>query len=256
MFWKGAFPGISFEIDPRFVADNPEFDSDKFKNAIDEYADGLTRYLRLVGVSAKSLAPQVADPAAHVMVQIQAIAMNYGIPLRVFMGSEEGRLASSQDKVTWNQRLGRKLNSFTEPSLIRNTLDRFVALGIMRPPQKRYKVGWNDLNTVADEDRANLALKYTQALSQYVASGVFHFVDPLNYMTMFLRIKPDDALRIDKYIKTQGGWEMLKKVDPSQSSAENGVRKNTVSKGSKEGTSGERDTERNSNDKKIEGSSS
>jgi uncharacterized protein len=256
MYWKGAFPGISFEIDPRFVADDPDFDKDAFRREIENYANGLQRYLTTIGVSAKSLAPNISEnPDRHVKIQIEAIASHAGVPTRIFMGSEESRLASSQDKLTWNQRLGRRNRTFTEPSLIRNFADRLMLLRIL-PMTKKYFVGWGDLNTSTDEDKANLALKWTQALSQYVASGVIHLINPLDYMILILGLRPSDATRINDYVMKNGGYEKLQKVDPSQGAGVNGKAENNVSKGDKEGTSGERPQKRESSDKKQEGSSS
>ncbi len=257
MFWKAAWPGISFEIDPKFVADDPEFDKDEFRKEIEDYSNGLQRYLRLVGVSAKSLAPAIADPEKHVKVQMEAIASHGGIPIRIFLGSEEGRLASSQDKLTWNQRLGRRLKMTVEPNIIRGLINRLIAIGVMPPPKSgKYFVSWGDLNTSTDEDKANLALKWTQSISQYVASGAFHFISPIDYMTIILGLKPRDALRIDKYIKEQGGYEMLKKVDPSEGSGVNGKRTNNITKGETSGSSGSRPEKRDSADKKSEGMTS
>ena len=251
-YYKGAWPGLSFEIDPRFVEDDPDFDKDKFRREIDDYMNGLRRAITTLGVKVNSLAPAIADPTPHVMIQLQAIAAYLGCPMRILMGSEEGRLASSQDKITWNTRLKRKLRTFTEPGLIRNVIDRFIAIGIMPPPESgKYFVGWDDLNTVADEDKANLCLKETQALSQYVSTGLIHFIEPRDYMMEVMRWDPVDAIRLEEKIKNSGGWDKLKDVDPSQV---NGTAENPITKGSKEGTSGERPPERDSSDKKIEGS--
>ena len=257
MFWKGAFPGLSFEIDPRFVADDPEFDAEDLKKEVEDYANGLQRYLRLIGVSAKSLAPQVADPSKHVDVQMQAIAANLGMPHRIFIGSEEARLASSQDKLTWNQRLKRRLKTFVEPSLIRNFVDRLIALGIQVPPKSgRYFVGWGDLNTPTDEDKANLALKYTQALSQYVSTGLIHLIQPKDYLITIVGLTPKQAKMIIEAVESKGGFVKLMAVDPSQGAGRNGVRENNITKGETSGTSGSRPTKRDTADKQVEGMTS
>lgn len=255
MFWKGGFPGLAIEINPQFVADNPEFDKESTRRAIQEYADGLSRYLALEGMSVKSLAPQVADPSKHVNVQMQAVAAAFGIPLRIFMGSEEGRLASSQDKLTWNTRLSRKIKTYTEPYLIRNLLNRLCLINVL-PTPKQIKIGWADLNAPTDEDKANLALKWTQALSQYVASGVIHLIPPMDYLTTILGLRPSDALKIIDKIEKDGGFAKLKKVDPSQGSGVNGKATNSVPKGQRTGTTKSRPAKRNTATKSNEGKTS
>lgn len=258
MFWKGAFPGIMFEVDPQYIADDPEFNKDEFREEVQRYMDGMQKSMLLMGIKANSLAPNISEhPDVHVRVQEQAIASQLNIPLRIWQGSEEGRLASSQDKLTWNFRLGKRCKRQVEPNVVRQSIDRFIAVGVMPPPSTgRYSVGWGDLNTTTDEDKANLALKWTQALSQYVATGIIHFIGPMDYLTMFLGIRPTDAKKICDWVEENGGWAKLKAVDPDQGAGQNGERKNNVSKGDKEGSSGAKPPKRDSSDKKTEGMTS
>lgn len=256
MFWKGAFPGISFEIDPRYAADEVEFDKDELRKEVQEYADGLRRFLTTAGVKANSLAPQVADPSNHTMVQLQAIACHYGVPLKVFLGSEEGRLQSSEDKLTWNQRLGRRISRFVNPEILKNVIWRLVAVGVLPcPKNKTFKISWPDLNSPTDEDKANLSLKWTQALSQYVATGIIHLVPPLDYLTMILGMSVGTAKKIIAEVEGKGGFAKLYKVDPSEGAGVNGKRQNIADK-KDSGTSRSRPKKRNTADKKIEGASS
>lgn len=216
--WKGGFPGVSFEVDPQFVADDPLFDRDAFKETIRSFMDGQQRYLDLIGIKANSLQSNIAtNPERYSDMQVQAIAMNKGIPVRILLGSEEAKLASSNDMLNWNKRLGRKLKHFTEPNLIRATVDRLIAMRVMRPPaNNKYFVDWEDLNTPTDEDSANLALKYSQAISQYVASGMIHLIKPLDYFTVILKLRPAVAKRLDEQAQKEGGYTKLLKVDPSK----------------------------------------
>lgn len=253
MFWKGGFPGISFEINPEFAADNPEYDEAALKEEIEKYASGLQRYLRTMGVSAKSLAPAISDPDKHVMVQLTAIASHIGVPLRVFMGSEEGRLASTQDKLTWNQRLKRRLKMFVEPNILRNFINRLIAIGVL-PKPKQLIIEWSDLNTLTDEDKANLSLKWTQALSQYVSTGIIHLIRPMDYMTTILGVMPSQAKKILSVIEKEGGFAKLLKVDPSQGAGVNGKRENITKKDSNKERGARK--KRNTADKKSEGKAS
>lgn len=253
MFWKGGFPGISFEINPEFAADSPDYDEEALKDEIERYSSGLQRYLRTMGVTAKSMAPAVADPKGHVSIQMAAIASHIGVPLRVFLGSEEGRLASSQDKLTWNQRLRRRLRTFVEPNILRNLINRFIAIGIL-PKPKKLVVEWSDLNTLTDEDKANLSLKWTQALSQYVSTGIIHMIRPMDYMTTVLGLMPSQAKKIIATIEKEGGWGKLLKVDPSQGAGVNGKRENITKKDSNKERGARK--KRNPATKKAEGTAS
>lgn len=214
--WKGGFPGLSFEVDPQFVADNPEFDRDAFKTTVQAFANGMQKYIDLIGIKVNTLQNNIAtNPDKYVDIQMHAIAANKGIPYRIWLGSEEAKLAAANDSLAWNKRLGRKLKHFVEPNLIRATVDRLIAMRVMRPPSKKYFCDWEDLNTPTDEDSANLALKYSQAVSQYVASGMIHLIQPLDYFTVILRLRPAVAKRLDDNMRETGGYTKLTRVDPA-----------------------------------------
>jgi hypothetical protein len=206
------------------------------------------------GVSAKTLASAISEnPESYVKIQMEAVASSLEMPLRVFLGSEEGKLASSQDSLTWNKRLGRRCRRFVAPNIIRNILDRLIAIGIMPPPsneKKKYFVEWPDRNSTTDEDKANLSLKWTQALSQYVATGMIHLIKPMDYLTMILGLKPSQAKRIIATVEKDGGWAKLEAVSPDQGAGVNGKREN-IADGEKN-----KPKPRNTADKQAEGKTS
>lgn len=246
MFYKGAFPGYTFEVDPRYGPDEIEINKEESKQAIREWMDGLDRSLDIIGLSAKSLAPQVSDPSKHVAIQEGAIATAIGVPLRFLKGSEEGRLASSTDRQSMNQRIGRRIRTNTNPNLVLTTVRRLMEIGILPfSPNARSK--WPDLNSASDEDKANLSLKWTQSLSQYVATGMIHLIEPMSYLTMILGLRPADAIRIVEAMNKEGGLSKLKAVDPSQGSGVNGKRENIA-----DGSDGDSRSKRDTADKKAE----
>ena len=116
MFWQGAFPGFAFEINPEVLkAGNAEIDKDSFKEEMQNYINGLQRWFLSEGVTLKTLAPVVADPSSHLEQQYRAIAIALGIPYRIFLGSEEGRLAGSQDERAWGKRITHRQNKYLTP---------------------------------------------------------------------------------------------------------------------------------------------
>lgn len=190
MFWKGAFPGYSFEVNPDL--DDVTIDKDAMRIEFDNYANGLQRYLALTGVQAKSLGVQVADPSEHVEAQLRAIAITLGVPLRVFMGSEQAQLASGQDARAWNKRLERRQTKYVDPMIIRPFIDRLIAFGILPEPVE-YFIEWPDLNSPTDQDKAEVAAKKTEAFAKYVAGGVDTLIPPLEFLTIVCGMKEDEA---------------------------------------------------------------
>jgi len=186
MFWKGAFPGISLETTPD-VGSDVEFDKDSLDKEMFEYQNGLRRYLALAGVQAKSLAPQVADPTSHVMVQLKLIATSIGVPFRIFIGTEEAKLAGDQDQKSWNKRLKRRQDKYLTPMVLRPFFDRLIAIGVLPEPNGgRYTITWPDLNTQTDKDKAEVANIWTKALKEYITGDVDVMIPPKQYLTLIM----------------------------------------------------------------------
>jgi len=201
MFWRGAFPGYSFEINPEYrgMLGDVEIDSDTIKEEFEKWSNGLQRYLALTGVSARSLSPQVSDPSLHLDAEFKAISLSIGVPYRVFIGTEEAKLASSQDVRSWNARIDERRNGYLTNYVIRPIFNRFIELGVIPSPKNmEYSVEWPDLNTLSDLDQAEVSLKQTTAMSTYVSAGVDQLVPPKEYLTMFIKKTMGEAEQIEK----------------------------------------------------------
>jgi hypothetical protein len=209
MFWKGGFPGIAFEMAPEIAAAInalPPEEAEKIKKGMrsefDEYQRGLQRYMALIGVKANSLATQVADPDKQFDAQITAICITLDIPKRIFMGSERGELASSQDAAKWNYRVkGRQREELT-PNLLRVFIDRCIAYRILPKPKKIY-TEWPDVNTPSPKDIAIIATQITNALKNYATGEIAKVVPPKEFFTLVLGWSLDRAKSVAKAMKAQ-----------------------------------------------------
>jgi hypothetical protein len=221
MYWRAAMPGWSFESMPELAAES-DMDLDSVREQFELWQNGLQRFLALDGVTAKSLAPQVSDPEKHVMVQVHAICVALKMPTRVFTGTEAGNLASGQDSTTWNRRLSFRQHNYLTPRLVNPVLARLVALGCLPAPKNnRWFVNWGDLNAVSEKDKADVFLKRTQALLQYVTSGAETLVNAKHFLTLFggLSQKEVEALLGSTTDKTTKVW---KKPEPAPGIAPRG----------------------------------
>lgn len=216
MFWKGAFPGIAFEVDPTIAA-SINLDKEGLRKEFYEYSMGLQRYLALQGVTAKSLAPQVASPEKHFETNIKAICVSIATPYRIFMGSEEAKLASIQDLRAWNHRLARRQESYISPYIIRNFISRVMGFGIL-PFVESYLIFWPDLNTSTNTEKADLAFKRTQAMAQYAMTPqLASIMTPLHFYTIILDIPQDQAEAILAAAKKSDfKWPPMPTVDPNK----------------------------------------
>lgn len=193
MYWKGALPGWALETDPRLGVDAAvEPDAEAIKEHMERYMTGLQRYLLAAGVTVKSLAPQVVDPTPQIEVQIEAICIQKGIPKRIFVGSERGELASSQDKRTWNGRLHDRQINYITPRIIVPFIDRLIMVGVL-PKPTGYSVAWPDLNTLTEEEQAAVGLKRTESMAKYVQGSVESLMAPMDYLVRVLGMTEEEA---------------------------------------------------------------
>lgn len=186
MFWKGAFPGMKFTAFPDATDDDIE-GANALRQDIRSYQEGLQRYLLSVGGEWESLAPQVADPSAHLTQLLMLVCQAMRVPFRIFMGSEAGHLASTQDAQTWNNRLAGRQQLYLTPFLIEPFLRRLMVCGVV-PWVDDYVVSWSDLNSLSDAERADVALKNTQAVLQYVQSGMWMLMKPTRYFVTVMKM--------------------------------------------------------------------
>jgi len=190
MFWKGGFPGLAFDVNPDQV--DVTLDKEALRAEMDSYANGLQRWFATQGISAKSLTPQVADPEGHIKVQLQAIAITLGVPLRILMGSEQAQLASGQDKKTWNSRVSHRQETYLSPMVLRPFIDRLIAAGTL-PEVETYEIIWPDLNSPTDQEKADIANTWTGAIAKYISGGVDALIPPFEYLTLVLGMPADQA---------------------------------------------------------------
>ena len=196
MFWRGGFPGLSLETQPGF--EGAELDEEATRKMMFDYMNGLQRYLALVGMSAKSMSPQIADPSNSFKVQIQAICVTIGVPFRVFMGIEEGVVSGDQATRAWEARLANRQARYITPMIINPALQRLVSVGVLPPTAEPmgWTVEWPDMGSPTASEQADIANKKTEAFSKYIAGSVDTLIPPMEYLTLICGLSDDVAQNI------------------------------------------------------------
>jgi hypothetical protein len=210
MFWKGGFPGIAATVDPRFIeAGGIDVDQESVTLELQRFMEGLQRYILGVGFQVNSLSPQVADPTAHLMMQFNMIAMAIGIPLRIFMGSEEAKLASGQDIKAWNKRIKRRQNDYVSPRIIRPMTFRLIAMGVI-PPTKAFdahgfpvfNIHWPDVAMPDENERSTIADRRAAAMLKFVTGKTYQMMQPSDFFRLILGLDPLEVEAVMKNLKT------------------------------------------------------
>lgn len=213
MFWKGAFMGLAFESHPQLGTD-VQFDAAKMRDMAEDYQNGLQRYIAALGFQIKTLAPEIADPTAHLEAQINAICIEKGIPKRVFMGSEVGELASSQDTKRWNARLNGRRANYVTPRVIVPFVDRLIEMKIL-PEPKGYSVIWPDQESLTEEEQANIAKLRVEAMGTYIEKNVEAIMEPIDFYTRILGMSDDEAKElIDAVMREMNKDALTGRLDP------------------------------------------
>ena len=222
MFWKGGFPGLSFEAMPDAL--DATIDTESIKAQVEKYFKGLQRYLAIQGVNAKSLAPQVADPKPHLEAQLMIICLTLGVPLRVFLGSEEGKLASTQDKRTWSERVMERRLSYVTPMIIRGCVDLLIRCRVL-PPVERYFVDWPDRAAVSDRDMADVARIRAEAMKNYMQGECYEIMSFRDYLVRELKYSAEEAEEIINSANESKEEMESKKIDEEERQMELEVQK-------------------------------
>jgi len=190
MFWRGARPGYSGELDPEFTMTATE--EEALQDQIDEYEHNLRRILVNQGIKLSSLDTQISDPKNHVDVQLMMISAVTGIPKRILSGSERGELSSAQDSTEWTTYVQIRREEFAEPHIVRPFIERMIEYGILPSIQGDYEIEWKDLFAVSEKDRVEIGKARALALREYFTSPLAsEVVTPKAFLEYFLGLTRD-----------------------------------------------------------------
>lgn len=177
-FWQGSFPGLAFKTNPN-SPQSTKVDVDGLSRMMSDYMMGMRRWIATRNLDLQTISPSVSDPGSHIGQQIDAICIKLGIPKRIFLGSERGELASSQDDDAWNDRLKQHQATHNTRRVVRPIVNRLIALGVL-PEPRQVRVVWPDLTSMSEEQRATVAsarMATVVAFAPLIDTGALSRVD-------------------------------------------------------------------------------
>lgn len=181
MYWRGAYPGMAFNIDPEF--EGGEDALDEFSDSIEEYMHGMKRYMKFRGTEVEQLSSEMEDPSPLINAYIELLASAKNIPQRILMGSERGELASSQDIRNWYSRISERRTNFAEPVIVRPLVNLLVKVGALTAPtDDSYSVVWPALYEEDQNDKATIQQTRANALTQFASTLELPEQAKLEYM--------------------------------------------------------------------------
>ncbi len=191
-YYKGAFPGHSFETHPSMGAD-VNVDIDNLRDMYEEYQNGLQRGIFTAGLTVKTLEPQVVDPTNHINRYLEAICVYLECPKRVFMGSERGELASSQDAMQHRGKIKQRQQRYVTPRMIVPLFNRLIWIGCLPKPTESYKIRWPKVETLDMQSEANYAKTMAEAIAAYINSGCDVLMPPQFFFTTLLGYRDEEV---------------------------------------------------------------
>lgn len=210
-YWRGVVMKLFLESELGDV----DVDLPALRDGFERMMNSLQQWMVLKGLKANAIAPTVVDPLPHMEAQLDAICIQKTVPKRIFVGSERGELASSQDQGAWNKRVaGSQVNRRT-PRLICPFVDRLIDLGVLpmptatrgritsnepgvasRPTGGGYSVWWPPISVASDTEKAAVALQWTQALAAYMTSGASAVMPLQPYLIKVWGMEEEEAKQI------------------------------------------------------------
>jgi len=165
-YWQKVVPMLQAKLQPGTML--PPGSEALIEAEIDKLVHGLRRWARTFGIDLEQVGGGEAaqfDKTLDALVGL--IALSYGVPQRILLGSERGELASSQDAGSWDQQVGDRRQQFAETQGVRPLVDRLLQYGALTPPavDTGYEVRWPETRDMSMEERLKLAGMAAQANS-------------------------------------------------------------------------------------------
>lgn len=174
IFWQAAKRIMVLQARDGYSAVDGD---DQLTEMMDEMIHGLRRVIDVQGYEVKTLENSDVKPDEAFRVSLALISSATGIPQRILIGSEEGKMASEQDETNWNSRITDRQINWAEPTILRAFIDRMVKAKGLPDPGNGYVVTWPSLFELSDKEKAQVGLLNARAMAQYcgVAGGNIEF---------------------------------------------------------------------------------
>lgn len=180
-YWRWVFPWISFETHPQLGGD-VDVDVSALRDMFEDVQNSLQRAMITKGMNAKTISGSTQDPLNQIKAQLEAICVKIGVPMRIFLGSERGELASSQDQNAWEWRMYDRFMKYCVPRIICPFVDRLILLGVLPEPEG-YSVHREKPGALSALERAQVADSHVKTMAAYLQGGVESLMTPSRLFT-------------------------------------------------------------------------
>lgn len=188
--WRLSNPGYSISAGEGKRLPVDEAALTELQGQIEDFIDGLTRYLLLEGLEPQAIEGAIQDPTGLVTINVALVSAATGIPQRILLGSERGELASQQDERNWTAQIETRQVNHVQPGIVLPVIGRLIYAGVLpRPTSGTVSIKWAPLLESDRKVEAETAKVAAEALAAVKAA-----VDPVKFAEVYLPEVPSDAI--------------------------------------------------------------
>lgn len=169
-FWIRCNGGLHVNVDKDMALAPSADELSALKQQAEDYQHQLTRMIRTRGVEVNQLGSDVANFSNPADAIVQLISGATGIPKRILLGSEQGELASTQDRENFRDLVNGRQTGYLTPCLVQPLVDRLIAYGYL--PAADYKVQWPHIEVLGEKEKVDGA-KGWATVNQTMGSVVY-----------------------------------------------------------------------------------
>lgn len=164
-FWLTANRGLQLDLDKDMQL-SPE-DEKALADEVSEYVDGMSRVMKTRGVKINNLGSDVPNPSYNFEIIMSLLSGTAGIPRRILLGSEQGQLASEQDRNNWAERIQERRTIFGQPVILFPLVKKLIAAKMM--PEAIYSFEWPEPFQTTPVEEAQIAAIKGRAIASAMA---------------------------------------------------------------------------------------
>jgi hypothetical protein len=166
LFWLNGRRGLHIDVDKE--TQFTEAHAKDLRQQVDDFMNDMTRVLRTRGVNIKDLGSSHVNPEPVFNVIMSMISISTGIPQRIFIGSEQGKLASEQDRANWAIRVNERRTLHAEPKILRPLVSRLQRFGVV--PGGEFDLQWPEAFQMSPLERGQTSAQQARAATNLVRS--------------------------------------------------------------------------------------
>lgn len=160
MWWQGA--DRSWHINAAGRQGITAGQEQAFNAKLEKFMMGLRRVLITSNAEVKTMPSVQPDPSGFAETILTLISAAVGIPKRILVGSEQGELASTQDRANFFDTIANRRSNYAEPHVLKPLIDRLNYLGAA-PDFGTLTWVWPAIEALGPMERAEVAERKARA---------------------------------------------------------------------------------------------